>query len=84
MRETSLFYVVLVVVFSFPFRALRGTMLLFSVVPVVVFLFSFRASEEPSWSLRQEIADMNPADVAAVMDEMEDDESLRIFRILEQ
>ena len=32
--------------------------------------------------LRQEIADMNPADVAAVMDEMEDDESLRIFRIL--
>ena len=32
--------------------------------------------------LRQEISDMNPADVAAVMDEMEDDESLRIFRIL--
>ena len=32
--------------------------------------------------LRQEIADMNPADVAAVMDEMEDDESLGIFRIL--
>ena len=32
--------------------------------------------------LRQEIADMNAADVAAVMDEMEDEESLRIFRIL--
>ena len=32
--------------------------------------------------LRQEVADMNVADVAAVMDEMEDEESLRIFRIL--
>ncbi len=28
--------------------------------------------------LRQEVADMNVADVAAVMDEMEDEESLRI------
>ena len=32
--------------------------------------------------LRQEVEDMNAADVAAVMDEMEDEESLRIFRIL--
>ena len=32
--------------------------------------------------LRQEVEDMNAADVAAVMDEMEDEESLKIFRIL--
>ena len=32
--------------------------------------------------LRQEVEDMNAADVAAVMDDMEDEESLKIFRIL--
>ena len=32
--------------------------------------------------LRQEIEDMNAADVAAVMDDMEDEDSLKIFRIL--
>ena len=32
--------------------------------------------------LRQEAEDMNAADIAAVMDDMEDEESLRIFRIL--
>ena len=32
--------------------------------------------------LRQEVEDMNVADVAAAMDEMEDEETLRIFRIL--
>ncbi len=32
--------------------------------------------------LRQAAEDMNVADIAAVMDEMEDEESLRIFRIL--
>lgn len=32
--------------------------------------------------LRQEAADMNAADVAAVMDDMEDEDSLKIFRIL--
>ena len=33
-------------------------------------------------SLRQKIADMNTADIAAVMDEMEEEELLKIFRIL--
>jgi len=33
-------------------------------------------------SLRQKIADMNTADIAAVMDEMEEEELLEIFRIL--
>ncbi len=32
--------------------------------------------------LRQKIADMNTADIAAVMDEMEEEELLKIFRIL--
>ncbi|MBQ8877404.1 MAG: magnesium transporter, partial [Lachnospiraceae bacterium] len=33
-------------------------------------------------SLRQKIADMNTADIAAVMEEMEEEELLKIFRIL--
>ncbi len=33
-------------------------------------------------SLRQKIAEMNTADIAAVLDEMEEDEVLKIFRIL--
>lgn len=32
--------------------------------------------------LRHEVADMNEADIAAVMDSMEDEESLKMFRIL--
>ena len=33
-------------------------------------------------TLRQKVADMNTADVAAVMEEMEEEELLKIFRIL--
>ena len=33
-------------------------------------------------TLRQKVADMNTADVAAIMEEMEEEELLKIFRIL--
>ena len=33
--------------------------------------------------LRQAAADMQAADIAAIMDDMEDEDSLKIFRILE-
>ena len=32
--------------------------------------------------LRREVADMNEADIAAIMDSMEDEDSLKMFRIL--
>ena len=34
--------------------------------------------------LREVTSDMNPADIAAIMDSMENEESLKLFRILQK